>query len=339
VKLPQNFFLQSPPRPRITFMGHSSLLFQSRRANLLADPLLRIKLRLPPFAMDVTRLKLNAICLSHTHWDHCDLQTLLWFDKSTLMLIPKVKTPTVFNPPVADTLRLLGFTNIREVNLWEPIQIEDMEVVPVPFHGEQDEPDAVIDHFTYVLRTEGLSVYGGVDSYQDTFGDMKPVLEKIRNEYRPDLAFLPVSKMVYRYEWGGVNAFCRYLDTTLLDRDFQYTASGQDAAEWVRVLNPQWTAPYATFNFPRWSTPAQVADFETALSKLGLKTRLYPFRPFDCLESTDFLPGKSEFRRRAIVRWFHFGSTMSKYHRRLMQNRIYRFIAYRIKEKVATEHH
>ena len=338
--LPENFFMQTPPRPRVTFMGHSSLLFQSTSASVLADPLLRLKLRLPVFGMDVARLKLNAICISHTHWDHCDLQTLIWFDKNTLILIPEVKQPTVFNPPLVETLRLLGFKNIREAKLWEPIQIEDIEVVPVPFHGEQDEPGAVIDHFTYVLRTEGLTVYGGVDSYRDTFGDMKPVLERIRDQYQPDLAFLPVSKMVYRYEWGGVNAFCRYFDTTMVDKDFQYTASGEDAAEWVRVLKPQWAAPYATFNFPRWSTPAQVTDFESALSQVGLQDRLYPFRPFDVLESTDFQPGSSrELKRRAMVRWFKFGARMSRNHHRLMANRIYRFISWRIKERIDIEHH
>jgi L-ascorbate metabolism protein UlaG (beta-lactamase superfamily) len=339
-KLPANFFTQLPPRPRVTFMGHSSLLFQSTRASVLADPLLRLKLRLPAFGMDVARLKLDAICISHTHWDHCDLQTLMWFDKNTLILIPEVKQPTVFNPPVVETLHLLGFKNIREVRLWEPIEIQDITVVPVPFHGEQDEPGAVIDHFTYVLKTEGLTVYGGVDSYRDTFGDMKPVLERIRDQYQPDLAFLPVSKMVYRYEWGGVNAFCRYLDTTMVDKDFQYTASGEDAAEWVSVLKPQLTAPYATFNFPRWSTPAQVSVFESALSHLGLQNTLFPFRPFDALESSDFQPGTSrELRRRALVRWFKFGATMSRYHQRLLTNRIYRFISWRIRERIETEHH
>jgi Predicted Zn-dependent hydrolases of the beta-lactamase fold len=290
--------------------------------------------------MDVPRLKLNAICISHTHWDHCDLQTLLWFDKNTEIIVPKVLQPTVFNPPIVEAMRLLGFKNIREVNLWEPVQIEDIELIPVPFHGEQDEPEAIIDHYTYVLKTEGLTVYGGVDSYRDTFGDMKPVLEKIREQYRPQLAFLPVSKMIYRYEWGGVNAFCRYLDTSLVDKDFQYTASGQDAAEWVKVLQPQWTAPYATFNFQRWSAPMQVADFEGALAELGLRECLYPFRPFDVMESSDFLPGHSKkVRRRAMVTWFKVGSTANKYHRKFLTNRVYRYLSYRIAEQIVTEHH
>ena len=93
--------------------------------------------------------------------------------------------------------------------MWEPFVAGDVEVIPVPFHGEQDEPGAEIDHYTYVLRAEGLTVYGGVDSYRDTFGEMLPVLGEVRERFRPEVAFLPVSKMVYAYETGGVNGFCR----------------------------------------------------------------------------------------------------------------------------------
>ena len=70
-------------------------------------------------------------------------------------------------------LRLIGFEDIREVELWQPIKIKDIEIVPIPFHGEQDEPGAEIDHYTYVLRSNGLSLYGGVDAFRDTFGEMQ----------------------------------------------------------------------------------------------------------------------------------------------------------------------
>jgi L-ascorbate metabolism protein UlaG (beta-lactamase superfamily) len=151
-------------RSRVTFVAHTSLLVQSRRTAVLFDPLLRCSLGLPEKGFDVTRLKLGAICCSHSHWDHCDVESLLLFDKRTPVIIPKVSKPTIFNPPISPMLGLLGFDDIREVEFWKPIQIDDIEIVPVPFHGEQDEPDAGIDHYTYVVGTEGLSLYGGVDA-------------------------------------------------------------------------------------------------------------------------------------------------------------------------------
>ena len=96
--LPYNHFRQESPHTRVTFLGHSSLLFQSAGATVVSDPCLRLQLRLPDFGMDVTRLKSDAVVISHSHWDHCDLQSLLWFDKDTEIIIPRVQHPTVFNP-------------------------------------------------------------------------------------------------------------------------------------------------------------------------------------------------------------------------------------------------
>ncbi|MGH7822861.1 MAG: MBL fold metallo-hydrolase, partial [Candidatus Binatia bacterium] len=179
-------FRSPPARSRVMLLAHSSLLVQSPKGALLVDPVLRLDQGLRAEAFDVVRLRLDAILCSHGHWDHCDLQTLSWFDKDTPILVPRNRRPTVFNPPIAPALARLGFTDVREVDHWQPIRVGDFEVVPVPFHGEQDEPGEEIDHYTYVIRTEGLCLYGGVDGYRDTFGTMAPVLERVRRLYRPD---------------------------------------------------------------------------------------------------------------------------------------------------------
>ncbi len=328
-RLPQNHFSNLPFESGVMFLGHSSLLFKSRENIVITDPCLRFKHGMPEYAFDPPRLAPKAVIISHSHWDHCDLQSLLWFDKDTQVIIPRIRRPSAFNPPMAEAIRMLGFSNIVEADLWQPVAIQDIELIPVPFHGEQDEPDAEIDHFTYVLKTEDLCVYAGVDSYRDTFGDMKTVLQRVRDQYKPLFAFLPVSKMIYRYEWGGVNGFCRYLDNTLVDQSFQYTASADDAAQWVQVLQPKWAAPYATFNFSRWSTPPEVSQFAKVLKTSGLRKSLYPVRPFDFLASSDFLKSK-EFQRRALIRWFQLGSSARELDRWLQKNRLYRYLKYRL---------
>ena len=319
-----NVFLRPSRRPRVVFMGHSSLLFQSEQSAVLVDPILRPNLRLPRSAFDVTRIKLRAICCTHSHWDHCDLQTLLWFDKDTPIYIPAVKRPTAFNPPIKPALSLLGFTDIREVHPWEHHQIDDIEFIPVPFHGEQDEPDAEIDHHTFVLRAAGATIYGGVDTFQDSRGQMKPVLEKIRELYHPTVAFLPVSKMMYWYRTGGVNGFCRYLDTSLLNQSFQYTAAAEDAAEWMTVLKSKWVAPYATFTFSPWSTPREVSEFARALRSVGLTDTLFPLRVLDSLVLSSGAHAWSTGTRRILLAaWFHAGAGFRKFDRRLQKNRVY----------------
>jgi L-ascorbate metabolism protein UlaG (beta-lactamase superfamily) len=320
-----NYFLQSAARPRATLVCHTSLLLQSQSTAILLDPLLRGRTGLPREAFDIARLDLGAICCSHSHWDHCDVATLMLFDKRTTVIVPKVERPTIFNPPIVPMLKLIGFEDIREVELWQPIQIKDIEIVPVPFHGEQDEPEAEIDHYTYVLRTHGLSLYGGVDAFRDTFGDMRAVLERVRREYQPTLAFLPVSQMTYSYVHGGVNGFCRRIDTSLLDKSFQYTAGPETAVEWVRLLDARWVVPYATFTFNKITASHEARRFADEMAKARLTDRLVALRPLDSLEPSDLNGGgRSALRRKFLGGWLRTLAAMKRTDLRLRSFYIYR---------------
>lgn len=314
-------------RPRVTLLGHSSLLVESERSAILTDPLIRSDLGLPHHVFHLPRMRLGAICCSHSHWDHCNPQTLLRFDKRIPVVIPRIRRASVFNPPIGPMLRLLGFRDIREVDPWESVQVDDLEITAVPFHGEQDEPDAEVDHYTYVIRTPGLTVYGGVDAFRDTFGDMRPVLARVQREFRPDVAFLPVSRMVYHYRFGGVNAFCRYFDATLLDKSFQYTASARDAAEWAAVLDPKLAVPYATFTFSRRAPSVAAVEFQRCLLKLGLGQRFFPLRPFDALDWAD-ATGSRWGRLRRVRELAYFGASgrVRVTDRRLLHSPRYRWI-------------
>jgi L-ascorbate metabolism protein UlaG (beta-lactamase superfamily) len=307
--------------------SHSSLLLQSERSAVLVDPVVSKAMGGPWRAFDLLRERFGAICCSHSHWDHCHLQTLLWVDKDTPILIPKVREPSALSPPVADALARIGFTDVREVEPWVPVRVDDIEVVPIPFHGEQDEPDFEMDHYTYVLKTKGLSLYGGVDCYRSTSGDMRPVLERVARLYSPDVAFLPVSKWICHYRSGGVNGFCRYLDQEMLGQSFQYTASPADAADWSLLLGAQVLVPYATFTFARWKVPPEVVQFGSELRRRGIGSRFYPLRPLDSLTATDLGDGQRRRSRRwALVAWARGVGGIYRVGRRTGVGRAYRYL-------------
>ena len=323
---PPSFFRGPFAAPRVTLLGHSSLLIQSERGAVLVDPILRRAFDAPAEAFDAIGLPLDAIVCSHAHWDHCDLQTLLWVDKRTPILVPRHRRSTAFNPPMATALARLGFRDVREVDHWEPVRVSDFEIIPVPFRGEQDEPEADIDHFTYVIRTDGLSLYGGVDCFRDSFGDMIPVLERVRDVYRPTVAFLPISKMIYDYETGGVNGFCRFMDSERFGKSFQYTASAEDAARWVAVLQPLWACPYAIFAFSRWAASLEIAEFAAALRRLDEGHRLFPLRPMDALDRTDLVVSPRARRRR----WFRLQQSCLAAGVARRDRHLRRWLAYRV---------
>jgi len=314
-------------RPGVTLLSHSSLLVQSERSAVLLDPVVWQAMGIAQRTFDILRTPLGAICCSHSHWDHCHFQTLLWLDKDVPILIPEVREPSVLNPPMADALRRLGFTDVREVQAWVPVRIDDIEIIPVPFRGEQDELDFEMDHYTYVVRTAGLTLYGGVDCYRSTNGDMRPVVERVGRIYRPDVAFLPVSKWICHYKWGGVNAFCRYLDQEMLEQSFQYTAGPEDAADWSVLLGAPTVVPYATFTFARGKVPPEAAQFAKELRKRGIGRRFYPMRPLDSLAVTDLGDGlRSRSRRWRLVAWSRGVGGLYRLGRRAGVGRTYRYL-------------
>jgi L-ascorbate metabolism protein UlaG (beta-lactamase superfamily) len=312
-----NRFVRPGLRPRVTFMGHTSLLFESANSAVLLDPMLPPGSPYAALAADVTRLKLGAICCTHHHRDHCDPATLLRFDKSTPVIVAHVPRPSAVNPPMAEAVRMLGFTDVREARTWEPIQIGDIEFVPTPFHGEEDEPGLEIDHYTYVLRSGGFAIYGGVDCFRDASGEMIPVMEKIRADYQPQVSFLPISKFEAQYREGGVNRFCRYMDRELVKQSFQYTAGPEEAADWLASLDTRYVVPYATFTLSRWDTPRPSLDFYRVLRARGLQRRLYPLRPLDSLEAAEVNSGMSVGRRQALLAWLRLGRSLRDLRKRL----------------------
>ncbi len=336
----RNGFPGPPAGTRLTFVGHTSLLIQTNSTAVVFDPLFRPDHGHFAPARGIADLALSAMCLSHSHWDHCHFQTLAWFDKTVPVLIPRVTRPTAFNPPMVGMLEALGFEDIREVDHWSPVSFGDIEIIPTPFHGEQDEPGAEIDHYTYVVRTPSTTLYGGVDCFEDTFGKMPPVLERIRNEFQPDVAALPVSKMVFYFRNGGVNSFCRALSTRLLDDSYQYTAGPQEAAAWAKTLGVKYVFGYATFVFGRWFVPPVLHQFRLALRAVGVEHALLPLRPFDSLD----LPTQSgalALRRRVLLGWLHIADLSQRADQRLTGFALYRGVRRAVRRLLpaSSDHH
>ena len=86
----------------LAWLGHSTVLINFFGATILTDPVLfpRVGIRLPGFTIGPKRLTapalhfhdlphIDAILLSHAHFDHLDLRTLRCFDKTTLVIIAR----------------------------------------------------------------------------------------------------------------------------------------------------------------------------------------------------------------------------------------------------------
>jgi L-ascorbate metabolism protein UlaG (beta-lactamase superfamily) len=109
---------RSPATTRITFLGHSTVLIEVDGLRLLSDPILRPRVgplvRAAP-AADVAHVTdIDAVLISHSHWDHFDLASLRMVGRATLVVVPR---------GMGTLLRARGFRRIVELEPGERIDV------------------------------------------------------------------------------------------------------------------------------------------------------------------------------------------------------------------------
>lgn len=228
----------------VSYVAHSCLRFQSPTSSLLIDPLLTVR-HLPEHdAGYVLRDRPGAILISHSHWDHYNLDSLMHFDRSTKIVLPALRErASVVNVDMRVGLRDLGFTDIVELDPWQSIWIGDIELVALPYHGEGHGPESPTSWMTYWVKLGGKSVLGLVDACQDDFGSMDTVLRQLRSARGPvDVLFAPCSGYKYPCSSYIYRPFyaCRGLG--------QYTAGHDDVERWAAISGAKRTVPYALFH-------------------------------------------------------------------------------------------
>ncbi|CAN5521542.1 MBL fold metallo-hydrolase [soil metagenome] len=162
--------IESPVRPdariAVLWIGHASMLVQIDDAFILTDPVFtrsvgELSPRLVEPGLDPERLPpLNAVVISHEHFDHLSYESLEMIEH---------KTPVVLVPPGArSVLPRYAFTSV-ELERWQSYDASGVRITAVPVHhvGGRwgiDQPWNA-DAFTgYVFEHHGLSVYFGGDS-------------------------------------------------------------------------------------------------------------------------------------------------------------------------------
>jgi len=111
-------------RDRIVYLGHASLLLQLQGVRILTDPLLlnrslHLIRRSAPAARE-NYADVDAVLISHNHWDHLDLPSLRKLKKETRLIVPN---------GVGAMLRRRGFPNIEELREGDTTQIGSLEIL------------------------------------------------------------------------------------------------------------------------------------------------------------------------------------------------------------------
>ncbi len=120
----------------IKFLSHACIYIKTKNASILVDPWLigscywRSWWNYPPVKLDdINNLQVDAIYITHVHWDHWHGPTLKkLFSKDTLII-----THDEPNKRSIRDLQKIGFKNIKLLNHGESYKVSDITLTPYQF--------------------------------------------------------------------------------------------------------------------------------------------------------------------------------------------------------------
>jgi L-ascorbate metabolism protein UlaG (beta-lactamase superfamily) len=184
----------------LTFVGHNTVVVRSATSAVLVDPWFVAAAPEDPAHYRPLQPRdvgpVDAVAITHSHPDHFVPSTLIQLPPSTRMIVPRVERETILTVAMATRLRELGFTDVVELDWWQSVRVGDVEVVALPFYGEQAtdaerlHPDIRNHGNTYFIRTPSFSAAFVADSGRDGLGDVRQVAARARREVgSPDVLF------------------------------------------------------------------------------------------------------------------------------------------------------
>ena len=170
-------------KTRLTYLGHSTVLIETGRLKILTDPILRERvagvLRSAP--LDLTSLEqgLDAVVISHGHYDHLDAASLRQLDRATRVIVPR---------GLGGIVTKLGFRHVDQVDVGDVIDVDEVtiRVVRAEHDGGRPPFGPSGPALGYVVEGDRRIYFAGDTDLYDGMADIAA----------PDVALLPI------WGWG-----------------------------------------------------------------------------------------------------------------------------------------
>ena len=198
-------FVKSSNNIKFAWLGHSSILMSINNKIILIDPIFSpsaspfswlIKRYQPPVFKLKELPKVDFILISHDHYDHLDMETILYFKNKNVKFI----TPL----GVTSHMKKWGINeaNLLELDWWDSIKYKDITFVCTPSRHYSGRLVSWKTSKTlwasWVVQSGEKSFYFSGDSGFDTH------YKEIGNKYGPfDLVFMDSGQ--YNIRWKGTH--------------------------------------------------------------------------------------------------------------------------------------
>lgn len=240
-------------RASLTYVGHATVVIDLDGVRLLTDPVLRRRVahlwRAPPVSAEATR-GIDAVLVSHAHWDHFDLPSLARLGRELPIVCPR---------GVGRLLRRRRFGHVTELEAGEQTRIGPVTVTAAfAAHGSGRGPFGPRSPaLGYVAGGSQTIYFAGDTGLFQSMAELAPL----------DVALLPVAG------WGAK------LGPGHLD--------ARAAAEALLLLRPRLAVPIhwgtlAPFGRHPLGNPA--ADFARHAAELAPEVRVRVLQPGETAE-------------------------------------------------------
>lgn len=175
---------RNPGDLHVTWGGHATVLIELDGVRLVTDPVMRRRvvhlLRHVPAPGPAFTSDIDAVLISHLHFDHLDLPTLKRFDPATRIIVPAGAGPMI---------QRAGFEKVTELRVGETFEIGAVTIAAVTAdHDGRRHP------FGVEVEALGYEIIGSRRLYFAGDTDVHPELAELAGEL--EIALLPI------WGWG-----------------------------------------------------------------------------------------------------------------------------------------
>ena len=151
---------------RVRYFGHACVLIESRKVNVLIDPVISYKSDggIERYTYADLPDRIDYALITHNHHDHSMLESLLQLrHKLRTVVVPRSNGGSVVDPSLKLMLQQIGFSDVRELDEFEMIVEDGGYILALPFLGEHCDLN-IRTKTAYLVKLENRSVLCVADS-------------------------------------------------------------------------------------------------------------------------------------------------------------------------------
>ncbi len=274
------------------FVGHGCVTWSDGNCRLWIDPFFRPKNQKyskcfqPLLPFDFPESK-HFVLITHSHRDHFDPASLLYFPNDTIFIVPQILKESVLSINIAFRLNQLGFQNVEKIAWWKKKYIGSFTITALPFFGEQpvsfmdQNPLEITNHGnTYFVQHKSLGktlllADSGSDPRQHVLHFARKLRKKLSNitflfsNHRKWDLYPPI------YLLSSVPQYLLFVKQEELKVSQRIMFNPEELARFAEIIGAQYIIPYA-MGGAKWFSDIKLGVDYLAPQKLQQSSESHP---------------------------------------------------------------